>query len=58
MTIRQTTTEFRAAASTKGDFRADSAEDHALHERTARAFRFLASQGSAECVAFVALLDD
>ena|SRR4051794_7199741 len=46
MTIAKATAEFRAAASAKGDFRADSTEDHALHERMAQAFRFLHGQGA------------
>jgi hypothetical protein len=58
MTIPEATAEFRAAASAKGDFRADSTEDHALHDRMAHAFRFLASQGPAGRAAFAALLDD
>jgi hypothetical protein len=58
MTISEATAEFRAAASAKDDFRLDSAEDHALHDRMARAFRFLASQGPAGRAAFAALLDD
>jgi hypothetical protein len=58
MTIPEATAEFRAAASAKGDFRADSAEDHALHERMAQAFRFLHGQGAEGRAAFAALLED
>jgi hypothetical protein len=58
MTIAEATAEFRAVASAKGDFRADSAEDHALHERMAHAFRFLHGQGAEGQAAFAALLED
>ena len=58
MSISEAIAEFRATASAKGNFSADCAEDHALHERMTRAFRFLANQGPAGRNAFVALLDD
>jgi hypothetical protein len=58
MTVPEAIAEFRAAASDKGDFRADCTEDHALHERMAKAFRYLASQGTAGHAAFSALLED
>ncbi len=58
MTIAEATAEFRAAASAKGDFRVDSAEDHALHGQMARAFHFLHAQGAEGRAAFAALLDD
>jgi hypothetical protein len=58
MTIPEATADFRAAASAKGDFRADSAEDHALHQRMARAFHFLTGQGAEGRAAFAALLQD
>jgi len=58
MTIAEATAEFRAAASSKGDFRADSSEDHALHKRMADAFRFLRGQGAEGRAAFAALLED
>jgi hypothetical protein len=58
MTIAEATAEFRAAASAKGDFRVDSAKDHALHAQMARAFHFLHVQGAEGRTAFAALLDD
>jgi hypothetical protein len=58
MTIAEATAEFRTAASAKGDFRANSAEDHALHEQMTRAFHFLHAEGAEGRTAFAALLED
>ena len=58
MTIPEATTEFRSAASAKGDFHVDTTEDHTLHERMTAAFAFLASLGPEGRAAFVALLED
>ena len=58
MTIPEAIAEFREAAQAKGDFGADSAEDHALHQRMAVAFRFLSEQGAEGRSAFAALLHD